>query len=87
MNPEEIKKKVKAVLSYNLDMPVRKIKLGSSLSDDLGIDSYGMIEVGYALEEAFDISIMKNPENLPKIRTVKDVVYLIKLKIGGNKPK
>lgn len=83
---KEIERKVKLILADNLAIPIEEIKPASSLSDELGVDSFGMLELGFTLEKTFGISIIKHTNTLPQIVTVKDLVDFLKLKINGNIP-
>ena len=82
---DEIEKKVKSIFADRLDMPEEEIRSSSSLRDDLGVDSYGMIEIALDLEGAFHINIMKDRGVFPRIKTVRDAAEYIKKKLCGNK--
>ena len=58
MTYSEVEATVKEVLAKQLTMEAGKINLDSRLVEDLGIDSFGSVEVAFELEEKFDI---KNP--------------------------
>ncbi|MBI4839210.1 MAG: acyl carrier protein [Nitrospirae bacterium] len=81
MKSKEIERKIKKILAYKLDISVEKINLTSSLSDDLGLDSFGKVELSFALEEDFGINIIKNAENIPRIITLKDLIDFLKQKL------
>ena len=51
--------RVRAIFAEQAMMDVAEVSAGSSLSD-LGLDSLGVVETIFALEEAFDISVPFN---------------------------
>ncbi len=65
---EEIKSVIVDTLSCDED----KVTLDASLTDDLGADSLDAVELGMAIEEAIGVTI--EDEDLPKIKTVQDLV-------------
>ncbi|MGE5197651.1 MAG: acyl carrier protein [Deltaproteobacteria bacterium] len=71
----EKEQKVKAVLADKLNMDINKISLDSHLFDDLGMDSFGSIEIVFELEEKFGIKILET--DIEKAKTVKDIVDYI----------
>jgi len=83
VSDKNIEAKVKQLLAENLNVSTEKIKLSSFLSDDLGIDSFGSIEIVYALEKEFSIKILE--DDVMQMKTVEDIVEYIenKTKIKG----
>lgn len=75
MDKKEIEKKVKEILADRLDIDLEKIKLESKLAEDLGMDSFGAVELEFELKEKFSIEISK--EDMVNIRSVKDIVEYI----------
>lgn len=75
-----IEKKIIDILAQQSLVEVENIKLDST-PDDLGLDSLGIVEVIFALEEEFDISIPfnanDNSENID-ITNVSSIVEAIK---------
>lgn len=51
--------RVRAIIALNAMLHIDKVQPGHSLQD-LGLDSLGVVEVIFALEEAFDISVPFN---------------------------
>ena len=81
MTYAEIEATVKEVLAKQLTMDVAKINLDSRLVEDLGIDSFGSVEVAFELEEKFDIKIPDAA--LYEAKTVKNIVdYIASVKEG-----
>ena len=68
---ETIKKAIADVLGCDED----KITLEASLTDDLGADSLDAVELGMAIETETGVAIAD--EDLPKMKTVKDLVYYV----------
>ena len=62
------------------EFEVEEVTENTSLRDDLGTDSIGLLELVMAIEEEFDIEI--EDANLDEIKTVKDIVNNIE-KIKG----
>jgi len=71
----EIETIVKEVLGKQLTMDVVKINLDSRLVEDLGLDSFGSVEVAFELEEKFNIKIPDAA--LYEAKTVKNIVDYI----------
>ena len=81
MTYAEIEATVKGVLAKQLTMDVGKINLDSRLVEDLGIDSFGSVEVAFELEEKFNIKIPDAA--LYEAKTVKHIVdYIASQKEG-----
>lgn len=67
--------KVKEVIVNAVNIDEDKIKLNASLESDLGLDSLDAVELGMALEEAFEITI--DEDKLASFKTVEDIVNFI----------
>ena len=81
MTYAEIETTVKEVLAKQLTMEIGKINLESRLVEDLGIDSFGSVEVAFELEEKFNIKIPDAA--LYEAKTVKNIVdYIASVKEG-----
>ncbi|WP_394199660.1 acyl carrier protein [Litoreibacter albidus] len=61
---ESVKDQVIAIIAEQAVLEVEDVKMDASLND-LGIDSLGLVESIFAIEEAFDISVPFNA-NDPK---------------------
>ena len=77
----EVEVMVKEVLAKQLSMDAGKINLDARLVEDLGVDSFGSVEVAFELEEKFE---MKIPDAaLYDAKTVKNIVdYIASQKEG-----
>ena len=75
MTYAEVEKIVKEVLAKQLTMDVGKINLDSRLVEDLGVDSFGSVEVAFELEEKFNIKIPDAA--LYEAKSVKNIVDYI----------
>jgi len=71
----EIETTVKEILAKQLTMDIGKINLDSRLIEDLGVDSFGSVEVAFELEEKFNIKIPDAA--LYEAKTVKNIVDYI----------
>lgn len=56
---DSVKDRVIAIIAEQAVLDVADVKLTSTL-DDLGIDSLGLVESIFAIEEAFDITVPFN---------------------------
>jgi len=72
MTYSEVETTVKEILAKQLTMDVAKINLDSRLVEDLGIDSFGSVEIAFELEEKFSIKIPDAA--LYDAKTVKHIV-------------
>jgi len=81
MTYDEIEAAVKDILAKHLTMDVQKITLESRLVEELGLDSFGSVEVAFELEEKFDLKIPDSA--LYEAKTVKHIVdYIASQKEG-----
>ena len=75
MTYSEVETTVKEVLAKQLSMAATGINLESRLVDDLGVDSFGSVEVAFELEEKFELKIPDSA--LYEAKTVKNIVDYI----------
>jgi acyl carrier protein len=75
MTNQEIEQKVKELLSKKFDIDIAKIKSDSRLAQDLGVDSFGAVEMMFELEETFGLKIADS--DVDKIRSVNDIVVYL----------
>ena len=71
----EIETTVKEIIAKQLTMDVSKISPESRLVDELGVDSFGSVEIAFELEEKFDLKIPDAA--LYEAKTVKNIVDYI----------
>ena len=83
MQYSEIELTVKDILADKLDMDRNKINLNSDLFNELGLDSFGSIEIVFELEEKFDIKILE--ADIEKAKTVKDITDYIAQRLEEKK--
>ena len=81
MTYNEVEVTVKEILAKQLTMSADKINLESSLVEDLGLDSFGSVEIAFELEEKFDLKIPDAA--LYEAKTVKDIVDYIASQKGN----
>ena len=77
----EIEATVKEVLAKQLSMDPGKIASEARLIEDLGVDSFGSVEIAFELEEKFDLKIPDAA--LYEAKTVKNITdYIASQKEG-----
>ena len=59
---KSVKDQVIEIIAEQAVLEVEDVKMGATL-EDLGIDSLGLVESIFAIEEAFDISVPFNANN------------------------
>jgi acyl carrier protein len=82
MERQDIFIKVAELIREVMLMKNLKVELESSLTEDLGIDSLGAVELINAVEDEFKIAI--NEAEMQAIKTVNDAVKLIIEKTDNN---
>ena len=76
MTEQIFEQKVREILSKKLHVELNEIKLETRLAEDLGLDSFGAVELMFEIEEAFGLQIPDS--DIEHVRTVRDVVvYLV----------
>ncbi len=75
----DIAAKVQGLLGEELDLALDELSPGREL-EDLGVDSLGIVEVMFRMEEEFDIRM--GDEQVP-LKTVQDVIDLVAAKISA----
>ena len=78
LNKSEILERLRKLVSERTDVDVREMSLAASLAD-LGIDSFTLIEIVFAAEEEFGVSIKLDDV---RIERVQDVVQAIEDKLA-----
>ena len=73
------REKIYRILAASLDMSISLITGKSSLRGDLGADSFDMADIAGRIENAFCIRIPGG--DLPRIKTVDDLVEYVRLRI------
>lgn len=68
--------RVKKIITEQLGVDGKDIKLESSFIEDLGADSLDIVELVMAMESEFDIEI--DDDEVENVSTVEDVVNYIK---------
>lgn len=72
-----LENKVIKILADKLDIDSKNIQIDSKLAEDLGMDSFAAVEMAYELKVKFKVSFSQN--DLPNLKTVKDIVNYISL--------
>ena len=74
MDKKNIEKKVKEVLEERLE--IKNVTIDSHLVNDLGMDSFNMVELLYEIEDSFEIDISEEEmQNISTVREVVDYIY------------
>ena len=73
--------KVKAVIADVLNVESTSVTEDSSFIDDLGADSLDITQIIMGIEEAFDVDFDVDEVDIDKIKTVEDLVELIKQQV------
>ena len=76
MSPEDIEKKVKEIITQQLEVSAEQLRPEASFVDDLKADSLAVVELVLALEQEFKLEIPE--EDTEQIKTVKDATNYIK---------
>ena len=74
-----VEQKIKEIIAEQLGIDVSEVTDEKSLTDDLGADSLDMVDLVMAFEDEFNIKV--EDEDLSKIKTVKDVLDLISVRV------
>jgi acyl carrier protein len=72
---KKLEKMIKEIIADRLDLDIKKIKKDAILRKDLGMDSFGAVELAYELKEKFGLEIPQ--EDFIKIQKVQDIVEYI----------
>lgn len=75
MEKINVEKLVKEIIVDRLDVAIEKVTPDALLSKDIGMDSFGAVELTFELKDRFGIEIPQ--EDFSKIKKVKDVVEYI----------
>jgi acyl carrier protein len=73
--PEEIRTKIAEIVNDVAGVDTADVQPDKSFVDDLDIDSLSMVEIVYAIQEAFGIEIPD--EDVKDLKTVQDAVSYI----------
>ena len=71
----QVEQSIKEILAKQLTMEAGNIKSDALLVEDLGLDSFGSVEIAFELEEKFGLKIPD--QALYNAKTVKDVADYI----------
>ena len=72
---EEIRSDLSEIVNDIAGVAVEDVQLDKSFVDDLGVDSLSMVEIIYACEDKFEVSIPD--EDAKNLKTVGDAVAYI----------
>jgi len=74
--------RVESLLTENLAVAREKIRPEADFRHDLGLDSFGAVELGFAVEEEFAIEV--TDEEMASITTVGDLVEAVRKKLPSD---
>ncbi len=72
MTPETIDQKVRTVIASSLGVELTEVVESTRLAEDLGVDSFGALELMFEIEEAFGLKVTNS--EFESVRSVGDVV-------------
>ena len=72
---QSIENQLKSIIFDRLDIKLENIKSDSHIKNDLGIDSFGAVELIFEIKDKFGIII--EDRELKSLGTIKDIVNLI----------
>ncbi|PIQ88700.1 MAG: acyl carrier protein [Candidatus Omnitrophica bacterium CG11_big_fil_rev_8_21_14_0_20_42_13] len=74
-NRTVVEGKISEIISERLDIKKEDIKPESKLREDLGIDSFGLVELSFEVKDKFGLEL--KDQDFKSITTVNDVVDYI----------
>ena len=84
MTVPEIQQKVIAIVAQKFSADASKINGATRLAEDLGVDSFGAVELMFELEEAFNLKI--EDSEIARVRTIDDIVVHLVSWLDKNNP-
>jgi acyl carrier protein len=79
-NKKDIENKIKTILARQLGVDAAKIGRNKAIRD-LGIDSFGAVELAFALKDEFKFEI--DERNFSEIKTINDIIEIVTTKLGA----
>ncbi len=80
MEPSQVKAKIKEIISTVSSIPVEDIADDASYTDDLGLDSLTLLEIGVDMDYEFKLGLPE--ERLQHIRSVQDAFDVVMETLG-----
>jgi acyl carrier protein len=74
---EDIQKEIIAIIAKEVKKPIDSITVDSTLVGDLDIDSLGLVDITFELEDKYGIEIIMQDASDIKIETVGEFVEII----------
>lgn len=75
MTKKDVEEKLILILHERLDIPIEKIKLDAKLREDLGVDSFGSVEIIFEVKDKLGIEI-KDDDSKAMVR-LEDIVNYV----------
>ena len=85
MDTSQVKTKVKEIISSVSSIPVEDIADDASYTDDLGLDSLTLLEIGVDMDYEFKLGLPE--ERLQHIRSVQDACDVVMETLGATPKK
>jgi acyl carrier protein len=79
MEKKQIEEKLKNIIAERLEVKLEKIKSESKFREDLGIDSFGLVEMLFEIKDKFGL-VISDQESKSMVR-FKDAVDFISRKL------
>lgn len=83
-SPDDVLARVQDVLVDAFEIGRDEVRLEAHVVDDLDLDSIDAIDLAIGLRERMGIDLSE--KELKSIRYVRDIVDLLKVKLGANRP-
>jgi acyl carrier protein len=81
---EDLQQEIIAIMAKELRKPIDSITLDKTLVEDLNIDSLGLVDIAFELEDRYQIEILTQDAVDIKVETVKEFVESV-IKLINNK--
>jgi acyl carrier protein len=75
LTKQELESNIKKTFSSYFNIPIKHVKISSRLIEDLGMDSFSLLELSFELKEKLGIEIKK--DGLININTIGDIVNYV----------
>jgi len=75
MSELNVEQTVKEILAQQLSIDINTIKMDSRLAEDLNLDSFGAVEMAFAMEDRFGFKL--SDDAVYTAKTVQDIVTYI----------
>jgi acyl carrier protein len=81
MSEVNVEQTVKEIIAAQLAIDVNTVKLESRLAEDLNLDSFGAVEMAFAMEDKFGFKL--SDDAVYSAKTVEDIVKYISTQVAN----